>query len=144
MLFRSIQQIRIDLPGHGKSTSILDSPSIQLMAKEVAQIIQHLELPHFNVIGHSMGAYVGLELSQMKGFKQLILVNSNCWSDSEQRKQDRLRVAQIVQHAKNSFLREAIPNLLIDLLYCYFEYRKIKSVITSITWILTLRNYAIR
>jgi pimeloyl-ACP methyl ester carboxylesterase len=58
-----------------------------------------------------MGGYVGLELSQFKGFEHLILLNSNCWSDSDQKKHDRLRVAQIVQNAKDIFIREAIPHL---------------------------------
>jgi pimeloyl-ACP methyl ester carboxylesterase len=58
-----------------------------------------------------MGAYVGLELAKLPGFRQLILLNSNCWTDTPQKKQDRLRVAQIVQHAKDIFIREAIPNL---------------------------------
>lgn len=106
-----IQQIRIDLPGHGDSTSLLDFPSIQVIAKEVERIIQHLALMQFTIIGHSMGAYVGLELSKMKGFGHLVLLNSNCWSDSEQKKQDRLRVANFVHQAKAHFIREAIPNL---------------------------------
>ena len=106
-----IQQIRIDLPGHGESTSLLDSPSIHLMAKEVEHIIQHLALTQFSVVGHSMGAYVGLELSKMSGFEHLVLLNSNCWADSEQKKQDRLRVANFVHQAKSHFIREAIPNL---------------------------------
>jgi pimeloyl-ACP methyl ester carboxylesterase len=58
-----------------------------------------------------MGGYVGLELSQLEGFRHLILLNSNCWSDSDQKKHDRLRVAQIVQNAKDIFIREAIPHL---------------------------------
>jgi len=106
-----IQQIRIDLPGHGSSTSLLDSPSIHLMANEVEQIVRHLELTRFCIIGHSMGAYVGLVLSRLKGFERLILLNSNCWSDSEQKKQDRLRVANFVYQAKSHFIREAIHNL---------------------------------
>ncbi|MFM7644769.1 MAG: alpha/beta fold hydrolase [Sphingomonadales bacterium] len=106
-----IQQIRIDLPGHGSSFELLNTPSIQLMALEVQRILTHLSIENFTVVGHSMGAYVGLELSQLKGFKKLILLNSNCWPDSEQKKQDRLRVASIVMKAKSHFIREAIPNL---------------------------------
>ena len=106
-----IQQIRIDLPGHGWSFELLNTPSIQLMAQEVQRILAHLSIENFTVVGHSMGAYVGLELSQLKGFERLILLNSNCWSDSEQKKQDRLRVASIVMKAKSHFIREAIPNL---------------------------------
>jgi pimeloyl-ACP methyl ester carboxylesterase len=106
-----IQQIRIDLPGHGQSSELLETPSILLMTKEVLRVLDHLSVADFSVMGHSMGAYVGLELSQFKGFEHLILLNSNCWSDSDQKKHDRLRVAQIVQNAKDIFIREAIPHL---------------------------------
>jgi pimeloyl-ACP methyl ester carboxylesterase len=106
-----IQQIRIDLPGHGWSFELLNTPSIELMALEVQRVLDHLAISSFSVVGHSMGAYVGLELSQSKGFEHLILLNSNCWSDSEQKKQDRLRVANFVHQAKSHFIREAIPNL---------------------------------
>jgi pimeloyl-ACP methyl ester carboxylesterase len=106
-----IQQIRIDLPGHGQSSELLETPSIQEMAKEVLRVLAHLSVANFSVVGHSMGGYVGLELAQFKGFEHLILLNSNCWSDSDQKKHDRLRVAQIVQNAKDIFIREAIPHL---------------------------------
>jgi pimeloyl-ACP methyl ester carboxylesterase len=106
-----IQQIKIDLPGHGRSSQLLNTPSIQLMAQEVQLVLDELSLTHFSLVGHSMGAYVGLELSKHPGFQQLILLNSNCWSDSEQKKQDRLRVATLVQKAKLHFVREAIPGL---------------------------------
>jgi pimeloyl-ACP methyl ester carboxylesterase len=106
-----IQQIRIDLPGHGNSALPDQAPSIAGMAQAVFEVLDSLAIQSFSVVGHSMGAYVGLELSMHPGFQQLILLNSNCWSDSEQKKQDRLRVAQIVYKAKEIFIREAIPNL---------------------------------
>ena len=106
-----IQQIRIDLPGHGWSFELLNTPSIQLMALEVQRVLDHLAISKFSVVGHSMGAYVGLELSKMRGFEHLILLNSNSWADSEQKKKDRLRVANFVHQAKSHFIREAIPSL---------------------------------
>jgi pimeloyl-ACP methyl ester carboxylesterase len=106
-----IQQIRIDLPGHGSSFKLLNTPSIHLIAKEVQRVLDHLAISSFSVVGHSMGAYVGLELTSRVGFQKLVLLNSNCWSDSEQKKQDRLRVANFVHQAKSHFIREAIPNL---------------------------------
>jgi pimeloyl-ACP methyl ester carboxylesterase len=101
----------IDLPGHGKSELLDQNPSIRSMANEVYKVLVYLDIQNFTIVGHSMGAYVGLELSQQPGFQKLILLNSNCWSDSEQKKQDRLRVAAIVQKAKYHFVREAIPGL---------------------------------
>jgi len=106
-----IQCLFIDLPGHGKSELLDQNPTIHAMAQEVQKVLEHLDIQKFTVVGHSMGAYVGLELSQLKGFERLILLNSNCWSDSEQKKQDRLRVSSIVMKAKSHFIREAIPNL---------------------------------
>jgi pimeloyl-ACP methyl ester carboxylesterase len=106
-----ITTLFIDLPGHGKSELLVPNPSMQAMAQEVQKVLVHLDIQKFTIVGHSMGAYVGLELSQNAGFQKLILLNSNCWSDSEQKKQDRLRVAAIVQKAKYHFVREAIPNL---------------------------------
>lgn len=106
-----IKCIFIDLPGHGQSELSDGNPSIKSMALEVEKVLHFLKVDQFTIVGHSMGAYVGLELSQAKGFERLILLNSNCWSDSEQKKQDRLRVAQFVHQAKSHFIREAIPNL---------------------------------
>jgi len=107
----SVTALFIDLPGHGKSELLDQNPSMQAMAQEVQKVLVHLDIQKFTIVGHSMGAYVGLELSQNAGFQKLILLNSNCWSDSEQKKQDRLRVAAIVTKAKSHFIREAIPNL---------------------------------
>ena len=106
-----IKAIFIDLPGHGQSDLLDLNPSIQSMVQEVEKVLDFLDVDQFSVVGHSMGAYVGLELTKRLGFQKLILLNSNCWADSEQKKQDRLRVAAIVQKAKFHFIREAIPNL---------------------------------
>lgn len=106
-----IQCIFIDLPGHGQSELSDGNPSIKSMAHEVEKVLHFLKVDQFTIVGHSMGAYVGLELAKRRGFQKLILLNSNCWSDSEQKKQDRLRVAQFVHQAKSHFIREAIPNL---------------------------------
>ena len=107
----SVTALFIDLPGHGKSELLDQNPSMQAMAQEVQKVLVHLDIQKFTIVGHSMGAYVGLELSQNAGFQKLILLNSNCCTDSEQKKQDRLRVAAIVTKAKSHFIREAIPNL---------------------------------
>jgi len=112
----SVQSILIDLPGHGKSIGISDtSPSIEAMAIKVKEVIDHLKLELYHVIGHSMGGYVALELKAFDlGCRKITLLNSNYWTDSLQRKKDRLRVAEIVFKAKDFFLSEAIPRLFSD------------------------------
>lgn len=105
------QLLLIDLPGHGKST--LDHiDSMREMAVAVTRILNKEKVLHYDVIGHSMGGYVGLELKQLDAnCARLILLNSNVWTDNNQKKSDRLRVAKLVQTKKERFVSEAIPNL---------------------------------
>lgn len=108
------QSIFIDLPGHGKSalTDNSESPSIDFMAKEVLKVLNFLQIESYSVIGHSMGGYVAILLKEMDSrCKKAVLVNSNFWEDTEQKKKDRIRVAEIAFKAKKMFIHEAIPNL---------------------------------
>jgi pimeloyl-ACP methyl ester carboxylesterase len=105
--------VLIDLPGHGQSplTDTAEIPSIRFMAQQVLEVLKELKITQFTLVGHSLGAYVGLELCQLAPCQKLILLNSNCWSDDEQKRRDRLRVADLVYSAKKHFIREAIPGL---------------------------------
>lgn len=106
--------IRIDLPGHGKSIHFSsDNPTIDYFASCVIDVLDELKIYHFHVLGHSMGGYVALNIA--KRFPQRVftcgLMNSNFWSDSEEKKRDRTRVVEIVRKNKNIFINEAIPRL---------------------------------
>jgi len=108
------QNIFIDLPGHGNSaiTDNSESPSIEFMAHEVLKVFNFLGIKSYSIIGHSMGGYVGLLLKEMDSrCEKVVLLNSNFWGDSEQKKKDRIRVADIAFKAKKLFIQEAIPNL---------------------------------
>jgi 2-succinyl-6-hydroxy-2,4-cyclohexadiene-1-carboxylate synthase len=108
------QSIQIELPGHGKSKEIDDEPSIQNIAKYVNQCIRHCGIENFSVLGHSMGGYVALELKKLNpNCEKVVLLHSNFWEDSIEKKRDRLRVAEIVYRNKNLFIHEAIHNLFI-------------------------------
>mgnify|MGYP000082179839 CR=1 FL=1 len=109
----NVRYILIDLPGHGQSplTDTAEIPSIRFMAQQVLEVLKELKITEFTLVGHSLGAYVGLELFQLAPCQKLILLNSNCWSDDEQKRRDRLRVADLVYSAKKHFVREAIPGL---------------------------------
>jgi pimeloyl-ACP methyl ester carboxylesterase len=108
------QKILIDLPGHGNSILQDDGeiPSIDFMAQEVIRVIDNLKLKSYSVVGHSMGGYIGLLLKKIDvRCEKVILLNSNFWTDTVQKKKDRVRVAEIAFKAKKIFIQEAIPNL---------------------------------
>ncbi|PWL27343.1 MAG: hypothetical protein DCO96_11400 [Fluviicola sp. XM-24bin1] len=103
--------ILIDLPGHGKS-GLEGIDSMSEMAEKVKQVVSKENIESYDVIGHSMGGYVALMLKDLdERCDKIILMNSNVWSDSEQKKEDRKRVAKLVQTKKERFVSEAIPNL---------------------------------
>lgn len=107
------KKVFIDLPGHGKSTTnVSDSPSIVSMSQKVNEILTNFSDKELTVIGHSMGGYVGIELAKLNpNVQTVILLNSNFWADSEDKKRDRNRVVEIIKQAKDKFIQEAIPNL---------------------------------
>lgn len=109
--------IFIDLPGHGSSPMIEsdDAPSMEAMALKVIEVLEALKISDFNLVGHSMGAYVGLVVKEkMKGCQKLVFLNSNCWTDDENKRRDRERIAKFAFTSKDIFIREAIPNLFAD------------------------------
>ena len=100
------------------------------MADEVIAVLAHLKVAEFSLVGHSMGAYVGLLIKQkIDSCNLLVLLNSYFWCDNEQKKIDRLRVVKIVLKAKNIFVNEAIPNLFWKLELHKDEIKKLKAVI---------------
>jgi pimeloyl-ACP methyl ester carboxylesterase len=104
--------ICIDLPGHGLSQLTDDSPSLEFMAGEVLKVVDYLKLSEFHIVGHSMGGYVALLIKEKrKKCQKIVLLNSNFWEDTPEKKLDRIRVADIVFQAKELFLNVAIPGL---------------------------------
>ena len=110
-LVENFQCILIDLPCHGKSRFQGHECSMKTMAISIDLVLRELGINEsISIIGHSMGGYVGLELSQLRS-AEIILLHSNFWADSEAKKLDRNRVINIVEKGKKKFIQEAIPNL---------------------------------
>ncbi len=106
--------LTIDLPGHGNSTEILPDgePSIDKMADAVVELLGFLQIKEFNLIGHSMGGYIGLSIKKrFKGCRKLILLNSTYSADNEEKIYDRLRMASLVFEAKSLIISQSIPRL---------------------------------
>ncbi|MEM7675905.1 MAG: alpha/beta fold hydrolase [Myxococcota bacterium] len=52
--------VQVDLPGHGKSPDLSPNASLREIAQEVVHLADHLSVPKFRIVGHSMGGRVGL------------------------------------------------------------------------------------
>lgn len=116
----SLQQIErpillLDVSGFGKSPLLDDHhPSIDYFSSEVIALLQTYQVDNYDIVGHSMGGYIGLELLKKDHqAKKLILLNSNFWEDSDLKKKERTRVADVLLKSKNLFISEAIPNLFV-------------------------------
>lgn len=108
------QCILIDLPGHGKSElwDANESPSLNFMAAEVQKVLQFIGIQNYHVVGHSMGGYVAMILKETDdNCQKVVLLNSTFKEDSDLKKRDRVRVADLALKAKNLFIQEAIPGL---------------------------------
>jgi pimeloyl-ACP methyl ester carboxylesterase len=108
-----IRSLLIDLPGHGDSKiASYPYPSIDWMADQVLLLLRELKIQSFDVVGHSMGGYVALSIKKKSlACEKVVLLNSNFWEDTPEKKIDRIRVAEIVLTKKKEFIKQSIPNL---------------------------------
>lgn len=107
------RSVLIDLPYHGIHKHVeLKARNLEAYAEFVISELQTADIQNYTLVGHSMGGYIGLlMLEKDPRMKQLVLLHSNIWEDSAERKKNRERVAQIVKKNKRLFLRESIPLL---------------------------------
>ena len=120
-----IKAILVDLPGHGSSLNEDEGiPSIKFIALKVKELLVHLDIHEFSIVGHSMGGYVALDLKEMNpyysisnlnfGCSNVVLMNSNFWEDSDLKKKERLRIVDVVFKNKKLFIQTAINGLFLN------------------------------
>lgn len=91
--------VAIDLPGYGMSERVTGSPlTMELLAEEVAGVIEALEYEQADIVGLSMGGYVALALWEMypEAVRSLVLANTKSGADSEEGRAGREAQAQAV------------------------------------------------
>ncbi len=105
--------ITIDLLGHGKSSCLGYVHSMEMMAKAVKAVLDHLGVKEASFIGHSMGGFVALAFLDLFPYvvPKILLVTSTPSADSKERIQNRERALEAVQQNVKSFVRISIENL---------------------------------
>lgn len=106
--------ITIDLPGHGKSGVISEVHSMELMAEAVYEVLKTIGVKNANLIGHSMGGYVGLAFLEKypEMVNDFMLLNSTPQADTEEKKEIRDRSIELVRRNQAAYITMAINNLL--------------------------------
>ena len=105
--------ISIDLLGHGETESIGYVHSMSTMADYVKAVLDNLRIRKYILVGHSMGGYVALTLSEKypDNIKGLSLFHSTSLSDTDEKKKSRDQAIVLVKENHKSFIRKAIPML---------------------------------
>jgi pimeloyl-ACP methyl ester carboxylesterase len=112
-LSKSYRVIAIDLPGHGATPNFGYAHSMDLMAKCVKAVMDHLRFKKGVIIGHSMGGYVALAFADLfpDYVKGLCLYHSSAYADPPEKKKDRLRAVSAVKANRGLYTKNTIKSL---------------------------------
>ncbi len=126
---RETRVIAIDLPGHGKSDSLQDVHSMELMADVVKAVLDDAHVEKCVMIGHSMGGYVTAAFSEkyplmINGFGFL---HSHVLKDDEEAKKNRYRACEVVRNNRTGYIINFIPNLFSEKAKNYLQ-REIENL----------------
>ncbi len=112
-LSKSYRVIAIDLPGHGATPCYGYAHSMDLMAKCVKAVMDHLRLKKFVLVGHSMGGYAALAFADLfpDYLNGLCLYHSSALPDTAEKKKERLRAIAAVKANRGVYTKSAIKNL---------------------------------
>ncbi|QGQ93450.1 alpha/beta fold hydrolase [Paenibacillus psychroresistens] len=113
-LSKQYRVIAPDLRGHGQS-GISDEPyPMELMAHDIAELLEKLHIPQAILIGHSLGGYVTLAFAEQYPEKlhAFSLVHSSGFADDEKGKANRDNgIAGISENGIESFIAGLNPKL---------------------------------
>lgn len=109
-----------NLPGvHCKPLVLHHSqaPSIRMYVEVLHELMHHLHIEQYFIVGHSMGGYIGLSFADyyVNHVQGLLLLHSTTYEDNEAKKLSRMKVAEFIQEwGVSKYLETATPNLFGD------------------------------
>jgi len=93
------------------------APSIRMYVEVLHDLMHHLHIDQYFLIGHSMGGYIGLSFADyyVNHVQGLMLFHSTTYEDNEAKKLSRMKVAEFIQEwGVSKYLETATPNLFGD------------------------------
>jgi len=108
--------LRINLPGHGKTSVYGESHTMEFMAECVKAVLDHEKVEKAALVGHSMGGYVSLAFAEAfpESTSGVVMFSSSCFEDTPERKADRERAMKAADAHKMKFITSVIPNLFYE------------------------------
>ena len=109
-----------NLPGvHCKPLALHHSqtPDIRMYEEVLHDLMHHLHIEQYYIVGHSMGGYIGLSFADyyVNHVQGLLLLHSTAYKDNEAKKTSRMKVAEFIQEwGVSKYLETATPNLFGD------------------------------
>ncbi|MBS1665309.1 MAG: alpha/beta hydrolase [Bacteroidetes bacterium] len=103
-----------DLYGSGRSSTLTEATSMEALAEDLLQILDHEAISQCVLIGHSMGGYVGLAFAQKHPERLLALglFHSTAYPDSEEKKATRRKAIEFIRtNGSAAFIKQSTPNL---------------------------------
>ncbi|MFZ3589522.1 alpha/beta fold hydrolase [Bacillus sp. DJP31] len=102
------------LRGHGKSSAVCDSYTIEDMSSDVKRLLEELQIDKVIMFGHSLGGYVTLSFAEqypehLSGFS---LVHSTAHADSDEAKNGRTKTIELIgQNGIEPLIKNLVPKL---------------------------------
>ena len=109
-----------NLPGvHCKPLVLHHSqaPNIRMYVEVLHELMHHLHIEQYFIVGHSMGGYIGLSFADyyVNHIQGLLLFHSTTYEDNEAKKTSRMKVSEFIQEwGVSKYLETATPNLFGD------------------------------
>lgn len=112
-LYKQVRVVTLDLPGHGISVVQGDCHTMEYLADVVAEAMTALGVERFTVVGHSMGGYVALTLTERHPdrLEGVVLLSSTPNPDTEAKKENRRREIALIQSGKKETLARMTPSV---------------------------------
>lgn len=106
LLAMKYRVIALDLPGHGSSGSFPPVHSMELMAEAAEAVLENENIEKCNIIGHSMGGYVGLAFLEHypNRIEKIMLLNTHPFEDTDRKIAIRNKIISLLKKAKKELL----------------------------------------
>ncbi len=112
-----------DLPGHGSSFDVENDMTMESLAVAVFSLLDELKISSVHVVGHSMGAYIAMEMIRKAPDRidSMLFFQSTATPDSAETQLKRDRAAKAVMENKPLYIRTVINGLFAPATKAQFQ-----------------------